>query len=722
MQYGHETDGRGDAAGVTASGTTALPLLLGISSTLPAAKEIVSAKIKSDELFLRFLATPQARDLVQLLLDRRSAVDAPELLLPSPSSLETASPLLLSPVRLGWQSPRRPKGLLDDAAAAASPRRDSPHQQQQQQQRSPWKHPSSPPSSPSMIKTMQHSGRAPVRQSHPMPSSPSAKASPRTPKPSSSSPARVSAAAAAPAPSPPSTPPVASSHVSVSPVCLEHVVGGSGKIWRKGYAPKAAEVVVAERLAIEQIFTDAGTDTFEWVPAPTDSTDAVPPMDRMAQLLRTLQLPQCCRSVFAQRVSSLLAPEPSMTYISRHAVMQFYTNSLMYATPSRRIFNVIRQDANCQSLRPFDWTPLVQYIADHHPGLAFLRESGDFLPKYVATVVVRLFHDARVGRVVSPLNPAGTTLPSIAQALLSQGLHTVTGRSARRRHEMTFEDFEAAELASLLHELDVLSDLTRYPKYFDYISFYTIYCKFWELDSDRDMLLRKEDVLKYGDYSLSSRIVDRLFEFCRFNPPSAPAAAALSSDSRNEIPMTYQDFVYLLLSNIDTSASASIELWFQCLDIDGDGVLSPQDVYYVYEEQLRRMEYAAMDILPFDHAFTQILDMVKPARLDRITLGELKKCGQSADIFHLLFNLSEFENDEQRYPLDQSVTRELTDAVDDALSSLNGIDTAEDRTQVVTAEQKNREASIGKPCAGRIRCNRNAFIARRGRGAGRRLG
>lgn len=48
-------------------------------------------------------------------------------------------------------------------------------------------------------------------------------------------------------------------------------------------------------------------------------------------------------------------------------------------------------------------------------------------------------------------------------------------------------------------------------RYFSYEHFYVIYCKFWELDTDHDFLIDKENLIRYGNHSLTYRIVDRIF-------------------------------------------------------------------------------------------------------------------------------------------------------------------------------------------------------------------
>jgi hypothetical protein len=43
-----------------------------------------------------------------------------------------------------------------------------------------------------------------------------------------------------------------------------------------------------------------------------------------------------------------------------------------------------------------------------------------------------------------------------------------------------------------------------------------IYCKFWELDTDHDFIIEKENLIKYGNHALTYRIVDRIFSEVSF--------------------------------------------------------------------------------------------------------------------------------------------------------------------------------------------------------------
>lgn len=57
---------------------------------------------------------------------------------------------------------------------------------------------------------------------------------------------------------------------------------------------------------------------------------------------------------------------------------------------------------------------------------------------------------------------------------------------------------------------------------------------------------------------------------------------------------------------------SSIEYWFRCMDMDGDGVLFMFELEYFYEEQCERMERMGIEPLPFQDLLCQMLDLVKP--------------------------------------------------------------------------------------------------------------
>lgn len=50
-----------------------------------------------------------------------------------------------------------------------------------------------------------------------------------------------------------------------------------------------------------------------------------------------------------------------------------------------------------------------------------------------------------------------------------------------------------------MRRLEDTDDINTVTDYFSYEHFYVIYCKFWELDKDHDLLIDKLDMSKHGN-------------------------------------------------------------------------------------------------------------------------------------------------------------------------------------------------------------------------------
>lgn len=74
-----------------------------------------------------------------------------------------------------------------------------------------------------------------------------------------------------------------------------------------------------------------------------------------------------------------------------------------------------------------------------------------------------------------------------------------------------------------------------------------------------------------------------------------------------------------------SSTTHSIEYWFRCLDIDGDGVLSLFELVYFYEEVLQRLQELNIDSISIENTVCQVLDMVNPREKGRASREILLK-------------------------------------------------------------------------------------------------
>ncbi|CAH1782221.1 unnamed protein product [Owenia fusiformis] len=264
-----------------------------------------------------------------------------------------------------------------------------------------------------------------------------------------------------------------------------------------------------------------------------------------------------------------------------------------------------------------DLVPLIQDIVDHHVGLQFLQDAPEFHSRYVHTVIARIFYCVN---------------------------RSWTGR-------ITVPELRKSNFLQTLAMLEEEEDVNQILDYFSYEHFYVIYCKFWELDTDHDLFISKEDLARHNDHAISSRMIDRIF-----------SGAVTRGRAQKEGKMSYTEFVWFLISEEDKKHPTSIEYWFRCMDIDGDGVISYYEMEYFYAEQLQKMEALGIETLPFEDCLCQMLDLVKPRDPKRITLSDLKCCKLTPIFFDTFFNLDKFLEHEQRDPFANS--RDQDDGVE----------------------------------------------------------
>ncbi|XP_058208096.1 serine/threonine protein phosphatase 2A regulatory subunit B''alpha-like isoform X3 [Rhododendron vialii] len=154
-------------------------------------------------------------------------------------------------------------------------------------------------------------------------------------------------------------------------------------------------------------------------------------------------------------------------------------------------------------------------------------------------------------------------------------------------------------------------------------------------DEEKDI----NKILRYGNHALTYRIIGRIF-----------SQVPRNFSSNIEGKMAYEDFVYFVLAEEDKSSEPSLEYWFKCIDLDGNGVITVNEMQYIYEEQFHRIECMAQEPILFEDILCQIVDMIKPEREDYITLRDFKGCKLSGHIFNILFNLNKFMAFETRDP------------------------------------------------------------------------
>ncbi|XP_014438004.1 serine/threonine-protein phosphatase 2A regulatory subunit B'' subunit beta [Tupaia chinensis] len=290
--------------------------------------------------------------------------------------------------------------------------------------------------------------------------------------------------------------------------------------------------------------------------------------------------------------------------VSVHKFVAMWRKILQNCHDDAAKFVHLLMSPGCSYLVQDDFVPFLQDVVNTHPGLSFLKEASEFHSRYITTVIQRIFYT---------VNRSWSGRITCAELRRSSFLQNV----------------------ALLEEE---ADINQLPEFFSYEHFYVIYCKFWELDTDHDLLIDAQDLARHNDHAISTKMIDRIFS----------GAVTRGRRVQKEGKMSYADFVWFLISEEDKKTPTSIEYWFRCMDLDGDGALSMFELEYFYEEQCRRLDSLAIEALPFQDCLCQMLDLVKPQSEGKITLHDLKRCKLANVFFDTFFNIEKYLDHEQK--------------------------------------------------------------------------
>lgn len=230
--------------------------------------------------------------------------------------------------------------------------------------------------------------------------------------------------------------------------------------------------------------------------------------------------------------------------LSKEAFLAKWKAEFERVDVAKRMFKVLAKP-DSEHLGSDDFKPIMRELLDTHPGLEFLQATPEFQDRYADTVVMRIFYSIDT-------NDDG---------------------------RISYRDFKKSNLLSVLFEVDAEDDINKIRAYFSYEHFYVLYCRFWELDSDHDFLIDKEDFSRYEGYALSRKTMDRIFE---------QVPRKFKSGQPNK--MCYEDFVWFMLCEEDKTSKRSLDYWFKIIDLDGNGIITPHEMEYFYEEQVQRLE------------------------------------------------------------------------------------------------------------------------------------
>ncbi|XP_037652985.1 serine/threonine-protein phosphatase 2A regulatory subunit B'' subunit beta-like isoform X7 [Choloepus didactylus] len=291
-------------------------------------------------------------------------------------------------------------------------------------------------------------------------------------------------------------------------------------------------------------------------------------------------------------------------HVSVHRFIAMWRKVLQSCHDDAARFTRLLVSPGSEHLVQEDFVPFVQDVVNTHPGLAFLKDAPEFHSRYITTVIQRIFYTVN---------------------------RSWSGR-------ITCTELRKSSFLQNVALLEEEADINQLTEFFSYEHFYVIYCKFWELDTDHDLFIDSKDLARHNDHAISTKMIDRIFS----------GAVTRGKRVQKEGKLSYADFVWFLISEEDKKTPTSIEYWFRCMDLDGDGTLSMYELEFFYEEQSRRLDSMAIEALPFEDCLCQMLDLVRPQSEGKITLQDLKKCKQANVFFDTFFNIEKYLDHEQK--------------------------------------------------------------------------
>jgi len=311
---------------------------------------------------------------------------------------------------------------------------------------------------------------------------------------------------------------------------------------------------------------------------------------------------------------------PSGVKIKLKTFLKFWSAEVEPCDRTERFFRVIKKH-DAEYIYKDDFVPFLQELLHFHPGLDFLESHEEFQRKYALTVITRIFYKVN------------------------------TSRSGK----LSLREVRNSNLFNACMHVDEETDINRVMDYFSYEHFYVLYCKFFELDGDKDSKLTRNDLLKYQEHSLSDAIVDRIFQVGTRVFSDGQVGGFASTG------MSYPDFIFFMLSEEDKSSEGALKYWFNCCDLDGDQVLNPEEMKHFYRHQIHRVTSLGQESINFQDVLCQMVDMISPKDANSINLADMLKPEKrliSGVLFDILFNLHKFMRFETRDPFQEKIRRE----------------------------------------------------------------
>ena len=188
-------------------------------------------------------------------------------------------------------------------------------------------------------------------------------------------------------------------------------------------------------------------------------------------------IPKILKRNLFERIKVVEKLDENADKLPKLCVINYWKKNFENESVPKRVFKLFAQP-DSKYLVPDDFKSLFKNLLETHPGLEFLQATPEFQERYADTVVMRIFFSL----------------------------------DSNDDSKITWRDFKNSNLMDTFFQVSSENDINVVRQYFSYEHFYVLYCRFWELDTDHDFFIDKEDFSRYEGHALSRKAVDRIFE------------------------------------------------------------------------------------------------------------------------------------------------------------------------------------------------------------------
>ena len=303
-------------------------------------------------------------------------------------------------------------------------------------------------------------------------------------------------------------------------------------------------------------------------------------------------------------------------FITKEQLMKYHILNFEGCSENKKYFNFIKSP-NRDYIVKDDFKPILQTLMKENSSLIFLKEYPTYQQKYIETVIARIFY-------MNDSNDDG---------------------------KITFNDFEKSDLVEIIQKI-YNSDVNKIRQYFSYEHFYVIYTTFYEnstYEVKDELYIPKEVFCTYA-YNLGMRTVNRIFD-------EIPRKFV----SEEKYMMSYEDFIYYMISEEDKTSPTSIKYWFKVIDLNNEGFITKKEMEYFYEEQIEKLKNNKKEVMKFKDVFNKIKSLVPPKMENKWYLQNfLDNPKNSSIVFNMLLNMNKINNKEK----DSLIIKEIENGKD----------------------------------------------------------